>query len=124
MRIELVTEPLSSAFWRERPEKGLLPHSDRASQYASDGYLRLIKSFNMTQSIGSWGDCWDNAPMERFFDSLMTELIGDCVFKGMLEAKTIIFESIEATYNRKRIDSALRYFSPACFEKKYWELGA
>jgi putative transposase len=124
MRIELVTEALSSAFWRERPENGLLIHSDRGSQYASDGYRTLIKSFNMTQSMSRRGDCWDNAPMESFFDSLKTELIGDCVFENVHEAKTTIFEWIEVFYNRKRIHSALGYLSPACFEEKYLALAA
>ncbi len=72
MRTELVSEALLSAYWRERPEKGLLLHSDRGSQYASDTYRTLIKSINMTQSMSRRGDCWDNAPMESFFDSLKT----------------------------------------------------
>lgn len=51
MRVELVSEALLSAYWRERPAKGLLLHSDRGSQYASEAYRKLIKSFQMTQSM-------------------------------------------------------------------------
>ncbi len=124
MRVELVSEALTSAYWRERPEKGLLLHSDRGSQYASDDYRRLIKSFHMTQSMSRRGDCWDNAPMESFFDSLKTELIENRTFEDVQEAKTTIFEWIEVFYNRKRIHSALGYLSPACFEEKYLALAA
>jgi putative transposase len=119
MRVELVSEALTSAYWRERPEKGLLLHSDRGSQYASDDYRRLIKSFHMIQSMSRRGDCWDNAPMESFFDTLKTELIDNRIFEDIDEAKTMIFEWIEVFYNRKRIHSALGYLSPACFEEKY-----
>lgn len=124
MRIELVSEALSSAYWRERPERGLLLHSDRGSQYASDGYRSLVKSFNMIQSMSRRGDCWDNAPMESFFNSLKTELVDNCVFEDVHEAKTKIFEWIEVFYNRKRIHSALGYLSPVCFEEKYLALAA
>jgi len=119
MRVELVSEALAAAYWRERPEKGLLLHSDRGSQYASDAYRRLIKSFKMIQSMSRRGDCWDNAPMESFFDTLKTELIDNQIFEDVHEAKTIIFEWIEVFYNRKRIHSALGYLSPSCFEEKY-----
>lgn len=124
MRIELVTEALSSAYWRERPEKDLLLHSDRGSQYASEDYRRQIKSFHMIQSMSRRGNCWDNAPMESFFDTLKTELIDNHVFEDVHEAKRIIFEWIEVFYNRKRIHSALGYLSPACFEEKYLALAA
>lgn len=119
MRVELISDALTSAYWRERPEKGLLLHSDRGSQYASDDYRKLSESFGITQSMSRSGDCWDNAPIESFFDTLKTELIDDRVFEDVREAKSIIFEWIEVFYNRKRIHSALGYLSPACCEEKY-----
>jgi transposase InsO family protein len=118
MRVELVSEALTSAYLRERPEKGLLLHSDRGSQYASDDYRRQIKSFKMIQSMSRRGDCFDNAPIESFFDTLKTELIENRIFEDVHEAKSTIFEWIEVFYNRKRIHSALGYISPACFEEK------
>jgi putative transposase len=124
MRVELVSEALASAYWRERPEKGMLLHSDRGSQYASDDYRNLIKSFDMTQSMSRRGNCWDNAPMESFFDSLKTELIGNRVFEDLNMAKSTVFEWIEVFYNRQRTHSALGYISPACFEEKYLALAA
>jgi putative transposase len=122
MRVELVSEALSSAYWRERPEKDLLLHSDRGSQYASESYRGLINSFQMTQSMSRRGNCWDNAPMESFFDTLKTELIDNKIFASVYETKTMIFEWIEVFYNRKRLHSALWYLSPACFEEKYLAL--
>lgn len=119
MRVELVSEALTSAYWRERPEMGVLLHSDRGSQYASDDYRKLMKSLGMIQSMSRRGNCWDNAPMESFFDSLKTELIGNKIFEDINEAKSKIFEWIEVFYNRKRIHSSLGYISPACFEEKY-----
>ena len=124
MRVELVSEALTSAYWRERPEEDLLLHSDRGSQYASDAYRRLMNSFKLIQSMSRRGNCWDNAPMESFFDTLKTELIDNRIFEDVHEAKTTIFEWIEVFYNRKRIHSALRYLSPACFEEKYWAKAA
>lgn len=107
-----------------RLKNGLLLHSDRGSQYASDDYRNLIKSFQMVQSMSRRGNCWDNAPMERFFDTLKTELIDNQIFEDVHEAKTIIFEWIEVFYNRKRLHSALGYLSPACFEEKYLAMAA
>ena len=124
MRVSLVSEALIAAYWRERPENGLLLHSDRGSQYASEDYRNLMKSFHMVQSMSRRGNCWDNAPMESFFDTLKTELIDNQIFEDVHEAKTIIFEWIEIFYNRKRLHSALRYLSPACFEEKYLALAA
>ncbi len=124
MRVELVSDALSSAFFRERPAHGLLIHSDRGSQYASDTYRSLIKSFGMLQSMSRRRDCWDNAPMESFFDTLKTELIENRTFDDINEARSTVFEWIEVFYNRKRIHSALGYLSPACFEEKYLALAA
>ena len=124
MRVELVSEALKSAFWREWPERDLLLHSDRGSQYASEEYQNLVKSFGMIQSMSRRGNCWDNAPIESFFDSLKTELIDNRIFETLSEAKSAVFEWIEVFYNRKRMHSALGYLSPNCFEKKYLALAA
>lgn len=78
----------------------------------------------MIQSMSRKGDCWDNAPMESFFDSLKTELVDNYIFEDVQEAKSRVFEWIEVFYNRKRIHSALGYLSPACFEQKYLALAA
>jgi putative transposase len=84
----------------------------------------LLASFGMNQSMSRRGNCWDNAPMESFFDTLKTELIGDRIFEDISEARSTIFEWIEVFYNRKRMHSALGYLSPTCFEEKYLALAA
>jgi len=94
MRVGLVSNALTSAFFRERPGAGLLLHSDRGSQYASDDYRTLVKSFGMIQSMSRRGNCWDNAPMESFFDTLKTELIDNRIFEDIHEARSTIFEWI------------------------------
>ena len=124
MRVGLVTNALTSAFWRERPKHGLLLHSDQGSQYASDDYRQKLQSFGMIQSMSGRGNCWDNAPMESFFDTLKTELIDGRIFENVNEARSVVFEWIEVFYNRKRMHSALGYLSPTCFEKKYLALAA
>ena len=118
MREELVSHALSSAFFREHPATGLLLHSDRGSQYSSDAYQKLATSYGMVQSMSRKGNCWDNAPMESFFDSLKTEGVGDKIFTSAQEAKSFIFEWVEVFYNRERLHSSLGYLSPASFEEK------
>ena len=70
MSAKLICDALQMAYWRRRAATGLLMHSDRGSQYASDNYRKLLKQFHLTQSMSRRGNCWDNAPMESFFKAL------------------------------------------------------
>ena len=72
MKSPLVLSALRKAYARERPKEGLLLHSDRGSQYASKDYRDFIKMMKANQSMSRKGNCWDNAPMESFFDSQLT----------------------------------------------------
>lgn len=67
MRAELVNDALLMAIWKRKPGTGLLWHSDRGSQYASDSHRQLLKHFGIRQSMSRRGDCWDNAVSESFF---------------------------------------------------------
>jgi transposase InsO family protein len=78
MSAKLVCDALQMAYWRRRPAPGLLMHSDRGSQYASDEYRKLLKQFHMTQSMSRKGNCWDNAPMESFFKTLKSNARTGC----------------------------------------------
>ena len=60
---------------RRFPDEGLLAHSDRGSQYASDHYQRLLARHGIECSMSEPGQCWDNAPMESFFATLKKELV-------------------------------------------------
>ena len=67
MKADLVCQALNSAYWRRKPPAGLIMHSDRGSQYASDQHRKLIKDYRMIQSMSRRANCWDNAVMESFF---------------------------------------------------------
>jgi transposase InsO family protein len=105
------------AVQRRLPDEGLLAHSDRGSQYASDHYQRLLGKQGITCSMSRRADCWDNAPMESFFASLKKELVHDAGFATRAEARAAIVEYIEVFYNTKRRHSSLGYVSPAEYER-------
>ena len=71
----LVVDALEMALARRLPGEGLVAHSDRGSQYASEHYQRLLAGHGITCSMSRRANCWDNAPMESFFASLKKELI-------------------------------------------------
>ena len=112
----LVCDALSMAYWRRRPEAGLLMHSDRGIQYASHNYRSLIKQFGMTQSMSRKGNCWDNAPMESFYKTLKVERTYQVRYATRAHARLDVVNWIEGFYNRIRLHSAIDYQSPAEFE--------
>lgn len=113
----LVIAALQMATKMRQPPPGLLHHSDRGSQYASDDYQALLTKYQIQGSMSRTGNCYDNAPMESFFGTLKTELVHHCHYPTKAEAKTDIFEYIEVFYNRFRRHSALYYQSPVNFEQ-------
>lgn len=98
---------------------GLVAHSDRGSQYASEHYQRRLAEEGITCSMSRRGNCWDNAAMESFFASLKKELVHDEDYATRDEAKASIFEYIEAFYNRVRRHSALGYVAPDEYERTH-----
>jgi transposase InsO family protein len=118
MKTSLVGQALSMAYFRRKPPKGLIHHSDRGSQYASHDYQQLIKSYSMICSMSKKGDCWDNAVAESFFHSLKTEWIGDILYNTRDQAKRDVVAYIEMFYNSKRLHSFIGYASPNDFEKR------
>lgn len=117
MTAKLVCDALQMAYWRRRPVPGLLLHSDRGSQYASEEYRKLVDQFQMTQSMSRKGNCWDNAPMESFFKTLKVERTYRLQYSSRAEARLDIVNWIEGFYNEKRLHSAIDYRSPADFER-------
>jgi transposase InsO family protein len=113
----LVVDALALAVERRLPGEGLLAHSDRGSQYASDHYQLLLGKHGITCSMSRRADCWDNAPMESFFASLKKELVHGAAFATRAEARAAIVEYIEVFYNTKRRHSSLGYVSPAEYEQ-------
>jgi len=122
MKTSLVNDALFMAIKRRNPTEGLIWHTDRGSQYASDSHKDLLKKYGIIQSMSRKGNCWDNAVSESFFHSLKTELIYHENFKTKAQANEMIFEYIEIFYNRQRLHSYNNYLSPVEFEEKMLRL--
>ena len=116
MKAQLVNDALLMAIWKRKPQKGLVWHTDRGSQYASDSHRAILKEHSIIQSMSRKGNCWDNAVSESFFHTLKTEMVHHTLFKTRNEATQAIFEYIEVFYNRERIHSANDYLSPVEYE--------
>ena len=116
MRTDLVADALQMAIARRNPQEGLLHHSDRGVQYASDDYMHLLQLHGMQVSMSGKGDCWDNAVMESFWATLKNELVNHQQYATREDARRSIFEYIEVFYNRKRLHSSVGYLSPEAFE--------
>jgi putative transposase len=112
----LVVEALHMAVAQRFPDEGLLAHSDRGSQYASEHYQRVLANHGITCSMSRVGNCYDNAPMESFFASLKKELVHHEDYPTIEAAKASLFEYIEVFDNRIRRHSSLGYVAPAEFE--------
>jgi putative transposase len=112
----LAIDALSMALTTRRPKPGLLHHSDRGVQYASDDYQRQLRNHDIVCSMSRKGDCWDNAVAESFFSTLKAELVYRTDFVTRSQARTSIFEYIEAFYNGRRRHSFLGYVSPVEYE--------
>jgi putative transposase len=115
----LVVDALELAVQRRLPAEGLLAHSDRGSQYASEHYQLLLEKHGITCSMSRRADCWDNAPMESFFASLKKELVHGAHFASRAEARAAIVEYIEVFYNNQRRHSSLGYVAPAEYEQSH-----
>ena len=104
---------------QRRPNAGLLHHSDRGVQYASDDYQQKLADLGIVCSMSRKGNCWDNAMMESFFGSLKTEWVYGKEYQTGEKAKQDIFKYIEVFYNRKRRHASLGYVSPAVYEEMH-----
>lgn len=116
LKTDLVHDALTMAIARRGPHPGLLHHSDRGVQYASEAYRHLLDLHGMESSMSAKGDCWDNACAESFWATLKKELIHHQQYATREEARQSIFEYIEVFYNRQRLHSSLGYKSPEAFE--------
>jgi transposase InsO family protein len=113
----LVVEALTLAVQRRLPDEGLLAHSDRGSQYASEHDQRLLAQHGITCRMSRRADCWDNAPLESWCASLKKELVHGADFATRAAARAAIFEYLEVFYNGQGRHSSLGYVSPAEYEQ-------
>ena len=114
----LTMQAMKQAILQRGPEKGLICHSDRGSQYAGSDFKSILAQHEFVGSMSRKGDCWDNAVAESFFHTLKVELVHRSRFRTREEAKRKIFEYVEMYYNRKRAHSRLGYLSPFEYERQ------
>ena len=123
LRTSLVTAALDMAITQRSPAN-VIHHSDQGCQYTSIEFGKRCRQAGVRPSMGSVGDCYDNAMCESFFATLECELIDRSAFKNHDEARHAIFDFIEGFYNTHRRHSALSYDSPVQFEKRQAALPA
>jgi len=116
LRTELVLEALNMALEQRRPS-GVIHHSDQGTQYTSIAFGLRCREAGVRPSMGSVGDCFDNALCESFFATLECELLDRRRFKTLAQARLEVFEFLEGWYNPYRRHSSLGYLSPVQFEK-------
>jgi putative transposase len=117
VRAELVVDALKMAVARRRPDAGLIHHSDQGSQYVSLAFGQAARDAGIARSMGSKGDCFDNAVAESFFATLKKELVHRRSWPTRRELTGEVFEYIEGFYNRVRRHSTLGMLSPADYEQ-------
>jgi putative transposase len=127
MREEIVREPLEKALLKRKIKgsdaiKPLIIHSDRGGQYLSDKMKELVKTFEIKQSMSRADDPYDNAQAESLWSRLKAELeIPKGGYESIKDLRSILFEYIEAYYNRVRLHSSIGYMSPVSFIENFYK---
>ena len=116
LRTELVLEAFNMAVWQRQPH-GVIHHSDQGCQYTSIAFGKRCRKAGVRPSMGSVGDCFDNAMCESFFATLECELLDRRRFHTQAEARLAVFDFIEGWYNPQRRHSSLGYLSPLAYEQ-------
>lgn len=118
LRTELVLEALEMALWQRRPHD-VIHHSDHGCQYTSIAFGKRCREAGVRPSMGTAGDCYDNALCESFFATLECELLDRHAFRNQAAARLAVFDFIEGFYNSRRRHSALGYHSPMAYERSH-----
>lgn len=121
LRTDLVLDALNMALHNRRPKAGVVHHSDHGSQFTSYAFGKRCREAGVVPSMGSVGDCYDNAMCESFFATLECELIDRTRWDTHARARLDVFDFIEVFYNRRRRHSGLGQLSPAEFERRWLE---
>jgi transposase InsO family protein len=124
MEDELTLTALRRALSRRVVEAGLIHHSDRGSQYASNDYTDLLQANGIAISMSRKGNPWDNAACESFMKTLKYEEVLRNEYRDLADARASIREFLEKVYNHKRLHSALGYVPPAEFERNQMDAAA
>lgn len=118
LRTELVLDALEMAVEQRRPTD-VIHHSDQGCQYTSLAFGQRCQAAGVRPSMGSVGDCYDNALCESFFATLECELIARSHFSSLQQARLAVFDFIEGFYNPRRRNSAIGWLSPINFERQH-----
>lgn len=122
MKAQLVCDALTMAIWQRQPKAGLIHHSDRGSQYASNDFRQLLKTHGIKGSMSRKGNCWDNAVAESFFGSLKQERVQWQNYQTRYEAQQDVLDYISMFYNSWRLHSHLDYMCPNDYEQQLLEM--
>src|SRR6266576_3743475 len=117
LRTSLVTAALDMAIVQRSPVD-VIHHSDQGCQYTSIQFGKRCREASIRPSMGSVGDCYDNAMCESFFATLECELLDRVRFAGRADAELAVFDFIEGFYNTHRRHSAIGYLAPVVFEQR------
>lgn len=120
MQSSLVTDALKMAWFRRRPEPGLIFHSDRGSQYCSHVFQNTLAEYGMQSSMSRKANCWDNAPIESLWGSLKVGRLYEMRFETRRQAMNEVIDWL-IYYNHRRLHSTLNYISPMKFEQNWIE---
>ena len=120
MQTSLVKDALTMAWFRRRPEAGLIFHSDRGSQYCGHEFQDALREWEIRSSMSRKGNCWDNAPTESFWGRLKTASLYGRKFATRREAMDAVLDWM-AFYNHRRVHSTLGYLSPMQYERRWYE---
>ena len=118
LRTDLVMDAFNMAVEQRHPSE-VIHHSDQGCQYTSIAFGKRCRELGVRPSMGSVGDCFDNAMCESFFASLECELIDRYTFRTRREARIAVFRWIEAWYNPLRRHSGIGRMSPINFERSH-----
>jgi putative transposase len=121
MRTDLVLDAVRMALGTRQPgaDVQLVCHTDQGSQYIAEDYQQVLDDHRVLASVGTVGDCFDNALAESFVDSYKTELIRDRVWRtnAQLELATV---SYVGWFNNRRLHSSIGNRPPVEHEREYW----
>lgn len=112
MTVDLVKKALENAYLTQKPDDGVIFHSDLGSQYTSDDFAEVIQNYKMTHSFSRKGSPYDNACVESFHAILKKEEVNHVQYLDFNSAKMELFKYIEGWYNRERIHGSIDYLTP------------